>query len=286
MRNEEPLLPDRTRVGRVHLAVAGLERTVSFYESVLGLRVLERTDQQAVLGARGDAPLIRLEAHGVPGAAAGGGLYHLALLLPDRGSLASALTGLHERGWPLHGASDHGVSEALYLEDPEGNGIEIYADRPREKWRWAGGEVWMTSTPLDQRGLLNELDPARARSTLPTETVVGHVHLHVTDLGEAERFYSQTVGLDVVQRGYPGALFMSAGRYHHHLGVNTWGGRAASADAKRVTGLIDWELLVPGEDARDALLERLRAAGHPPEPMGDSWRVEDRDGIGMLISHV
>lgn len=281
------MLPAATRVGRVRLSVAGLDRTLSFYESVLGLRVKERTDRLAVLGAGGDAPLIRLEQNGVSGAVVpGGGLYHLALLVPDRSSLAGALTGLHERGWRLHGMSDHGVSEALYLEDPEGNGIEIYADRPREAWRWAGGEVWMTSAPLDQRRLLNELDASPARSTLPAETVVGHVHLHVTDLDEAERFYSRTVGLDVVQRGYPGALFMSAGRYHHHLGVNTWGGRAASPDGAGITGLIDWELLVPGEDAREALLERLLAAGHPPEPMGGSWRVEDPDGIGMLITPI
>lgn len=287
MSNEEPLLPAGTRVGRVRLAVAGLDRALSFYETVLGLRVAERTDRLAVLGAGGDAPLIRLEQSGVSGAIVpGGGLYHLALLVPDRASLAGALTGLHERGWPLHGASDHGVSEALYLEDPEGNCIEIYADRPREVWRWAGGEVWMTSTSLDQRGLLKELEPSRARSTLPAETVVGHVHLHVTELGETERFYSRTVGLDVVQRGYPGALFMSAGRYHHHLGVNTWVGRAPSPDGAGITGLLDWELLVPGEDARDALLERLRAAGHTPESMGGSWRVEDPDGIGMLITHI
>ena len=142
----------------------------------------------------------------------------------------------------------------------------------------------MTSTPLDLRGLIAERDPARGPSVLPNGTVVGHVHLHVSDLGGAEHFYSRVVGLEVVQRGYPGALFMSAGRYHHHLGVNTWGGRAGPPEAGDTTGLIDWELLVPEAGARDSLLERLRAAGHAVQPMDGSWRVEDPDGIGMLIT--
>jgi catechol 2,3-dioxygenase len=285
MSNEEMVLPGGTTVGQVRLRVAGLDRMLAFYEGVLGLHVLERGAGKAALGTGHGTPLIRLEESRATGSVApGGGLYHLALLVPDRPALAGALSSLTEHGWPVHGASDHGVSEAVYLEDPEGNGIEIYADRPRSSWRWSSGEVWMTSTPLDLRSLLKELDPSRPKATLPAETVVGHVHLHVTDLGAAERFYSGTVGLDVVQRGYPGALFMSAGRYHHHLGVNTWGARAAAPAGTPPTGLVDWQLLVPGSDARSALLERLEAAGHRAEPVDGSWRVEDPDGIGMLIT--
>lgn len=286
MDNEQPVLPAGTRVGRVRLAVAALDRMLEFYEGVLGLHVGERSERHAVLSAGTEVELMRLEAVEDGGASGGraGGLYHFALLVPDRPALAGALSGLSERGWPMHGASDHGVSEALYLEDPEGNGIEIYADRPRSSWRWSAGEVWMTSTPLDLRGLIAERDPARGQSVLPNGTVVGHVHLHVSDLEAAELFYSRVVGLEVVQRGYPGALFMSAGRYHHHLGVNTWGGRSGPPERGDSTGLIDWELRVPDAGARDSLLERLRAAGHGVEQRGGSWRAEDPDGIGMLIT--
>jgi catechol 2,3-dioxygenase len=167
------------------------------------------------------------------------GLYHFALLLPDRASLAAVLRRLLERRYGFDGASDHGVSEALYLHDPEGNGIELYRDRPRETWPLAQGQVAMTTAPLDIDRLL---EVAPAASPLHPETRLGHIHLHIGDLRDGERFYARTLGLAVTQRTYPGALFLAAGGYHHHVGLNTWAqGRKAPDEA---TGLLRyaWEL--------------------------------------------
>ena len=176
------------------------------------------------------------------------GLYHVAVLVPSREALGGALLRLAVSGWPLHGASHHLVSEALYLGDPDGNGIEIYRDLPRDQWRWDGSSVEMATLPLDLDAILDELpadvlDAARGGAvdpasvpTLPAGTVVGHVHLQVSDLRDAEAFYHGVLGLEVTQRGYPGALFTAAGGYHHHIGLNTWHSRGVAAQAPRLGG--------------------------------------------------
>lgn len=276
-------LPAATRLGRVRLQVADLERSLAWYERVLGLGVAARDGVSAQLVARGgQEPLVELHEHaGVGGAhrRARWGLYHVALLLPDRASLGAFLghlAGVGERA----GASDHLVSEALYLEDPDGLGIEVYADRPRETWRVEGREIAMTTRPLDA------VDLGRAaRGTrwdgLPAGTTVGHVHLHVGDLTEAQAFYHDGVGFDRVVWSYPGALFLSAGGYHHHLGLNTWApGGPAGADEAR---LLDWEIRLPTPQDVRATAESLRSAGHDVVNVADGVRATDPWGTAVRV---
>jgi catechol 2,3-dioxygenase len=239
-------LPDATHLGRVRLQVADLDRSIAYYETAIGLRVVDRAGDVATLGPHGaDAVLVELRAKaGVRAVARRGhiGLYHFAILLPDRASLGRLIA--HLAAIDVHaGMSDHFVSEAIYLQDPDGLGIEVYADRPRSEWRSADRQLAMTTNPLDVH------DVVRAGGGVPwtgapAGTVIGHVHLYVRDLDEASAFYHEALGLDKVVWGYPGALFMSAGGYHHHLGTNTWAAGAplpTDDDAR----LLEWEIVVP-----------------------------------------
>ncbi len=219
--------PD-TRMGPVRLTVSDLDRSRSFYEQAIGLRASERPDGALALGTDNSHTLVEL--HGDSSAPAldrrATGLFHLAILLPTRRDLALALARLAEARWPLDGASDHLVSEALYLSDPDGNGIEIYRDRPREQWARTAEGLQMATLPLDLDDVVRELSGTDGvQHQAPAGTTMGHVHLQVSDLPGAERFYNGVLGFDVVVRGYPGALFVSAGGYHHHLGLNTWHSR-------------------------------------------------------------
>jgi catechol 2,3-dioxygenase len=279
-------LPPGARPGCVRLQVADLERSLAWYTSVLGVGILEREGARARLGAqdaRGAAPLIELhEKVGVAPVPRRGrlGLFHYALLLPDRAALGRFVRHLAEIRQPA-GASDHLVSEALYLNDPDGLGIEVYADRPRPAWRHQGRQLVMATDPLD----LDELMAAagdEAWSGLPGGTVMGHVHLHVGDLREAEAFYHRGLGLDKVVWSYPGALFLSAGGYHHHLGLNTWAAGAAPAGANDAR-LLEWELLVP--TARDVarVAASLQAAGAAPGDEGEAVLVHDPWGTAVRI---
>lgn len=241
-----------TEIGTVTLRVANLERAHQFYAESLGLTEIESDSDSLAMGAPGDArPLVRLlstpEAPARPPRTSG--LFHLAILVPNRLELARSLNRVLAAGWRLGGASDHLVSEALYLDDPEGNGIEIYRDRQRSEWRRsASGEVEMATLPLDLRGLMAEFDRQGAEGTarVPAGTKIGHVHLNVSDLDAAERFYSDELGFDVMVRGYPGALFVAADGYHHHLGLNTWNGVGAPPPPEGSLGLDHFEVLVPG----------------------------------------
>lgn len=277
-------LPAEIRLGPVRLQVAEVERSLAWYERVLGFRVIGRAAGRVVLGAHGDdAPLIELhERAGAQPVPRRGrlGLYHYAILLPDRAALGRLVAHLAAVG-ARAGASDHRVSEALYLQDPDGLGIEVYADRPRQGWRVEGREIAMTTAPLD----LDDLVRAAAGepwSGMPAGTVVGHVHLHVGDLAAAEAFYHHGLGLDKVVWSYPGALFLSAGGYHHHLGTNTWAAGAAPAGPNDAR-LLEWEIVVPsGDDVRGAL-DSLAAAGAPVEHTGDGGRAVDPWGTAVRL---
>lgn len=265
-----PNLSDAAHIGGVTLQVADLGRSVAFYRDLLGFTELERpaggasldASLDASLGApNGERPLVTLvERSGASPVPPRGrlGLFHFAILLPTRQALAAALVHLHARHVPL-GMSDHLVSEALYLSDPDGLGIEIYADRPRASWPRDGNELRMATDPLDVESLLREAG-ADAWRGMPEGTTIGHVHLHVGDIPAAEQFYSAVVGFDVVVRRYPGALFMSAGGYHHHLGANTWA-RGATAPAPDEAQLLHWELIVPDDAEVRAVGDRIRATG-------------------------
>ena len=261
--SEGARLPDATHVGAAVLQVASLDRSLRYYRDFLGFSVLESGDGRATLGAaEGGLTLLELrEKAGASPVPRRGrlGLFHFAILLPDRAALGRFAGHLARMGAPA-GSSDHLVSEAIYLQDPDGLGIEVYADRPRSAWQTLpSGELAMATEPLDVASLLRAAGDA-PWTGMPRGTVMGHMHLHVGDLAEAERFYHDALGLDVMVRGYAGALFLSAGGYHHHLGVNTWAAHAQPAgpdDAR----LVEWELVLPAAADVDAALVRLGAAG-------------------------
>jgi catechol 2,3-dioxygenase len=263
-----------TAIGAVGLTVGDLDAVQRFYEQAIGLETLARDGQRARLGAGGRTLVELIGDPDAPARPPGTtGLFHLAILTPSRLELARALRRVADAGWRFTGASDHLVSEALYLNDPEGNGIEIYRDRPREQWRFTDGRLEMATLPLDVNDLLDELSGAESDGTqMPDETRIGHVHLNVADLASSERFYVGGLGLDVIVRGYPGALFVSAGGYHHHVGLNTWSGEGAPAPPKGARGLAWFELVVPDDHELEKTQERLRAAGFAAE-RGESGLV-------------
>jgi catechol 2,3-dioxygenase len=233
-------LPTDACIGEVSLTVSNLVRSVAFYTDVLGFAVVQREGRQAALGPRGGRVLVRLTEvpTAQPRTRRMSGLYHFALLVPDRAALGRSLRRLADQRWPMSGASDHLVSEALYLDDPDGLGIEIYRDRPRAEWTTDDGEVVMATEPLDLQALAQEPGAERPWAGLDPRTVMGHVHLHVPDLVEAERRYCDEVGFTPMLRRYPGALFVAAGGYHHHLGLNVWAGRGAPPPPGTVG--LDW----------------------------------------------
>ena len=251
-------LPADTRLGAIRLRAGDVDRLRAFYETTIGLEALATDDGITALGVDGTA-LVELVAD--PGAPPrpprSTGLFHLALLVPTRVDLARTLRRVLGAGWSLSGASDHLVSEALYLSDPEGNGIELYRDRPRDEWPRAEGTVEMATLPLDLESLLGEPGGDTADASMPAGTILGHVHLQVADLGDAEAFWVEALGFDVTVRGYPGALFTSAGGYHHHVGLNTWAGVGAPSPPPGARGLVRFEVVLPDETAVAEAAERL-----------------------------
>jgi catechol 2,3-dioxygenase len=274
-----------TSIGEVQLFVADLSPAVAFYEKGLGFQVVEKGSGQAVLSA-GERRLITLqERPGAKPARGTTGLYHFAILLPDRKSLARLLYHLAETKRGVEGAADHGVSEALYLSDPDGNGIEVYRDRRKNEWPVDDlGRLQMGTEELDIDDLVMELkgglEPFRG---LPPKTVIGHVHLHVRNLAEAEQFYSGLLGFKLMQRYESGAIFVSAGGYHHHIGLNIWAGEGAPPPGPDAAGLRWFEVLLPDQAEMDALLERLKTAGVETAAQDGGVLVRDPAQNGILL---
>jgi catechol 2,3-dioxygenase len=281
------MIPPDTSIGKVRLRVADLDDLTAFYERVVGLQAVERGGDVTRLGVADGDPLIELV--GAPDAAPAPsfstGLFHLAILVPDRAELARSLQRVAGAGWRLTGASDHLVSEALYLQDPEGNGIEIYRDRPRDEWRRNGDELAMATLPLDLESVLGELDPSeRGAGGMPGGTTMGHVHLQVADIPAAERFYNRALGLDVMVRSYPGALFLAAGGYHHHLGLNTWQSQGAPPPPEGSLGLDRYELVLPSAAERDSAADRLQDEGADPQRLDEGVLATDPSGNRVLLT--
>ena len=273
-------LPPQTQIRCVRLRTADVSRALAFYTSVLGLEITRRAGASVSLSAtKQEPPLLVLteDRTAAPRPARATGLYHFALRYPSRRALAQALLRLVRNRCPIHGASDHVVSEALYLSDPEGNGVELYADRPRSQWVWHDGQVEMATEALDLENLLAAAEGEPEASTPLRQTDIGHIHLHVADLALAERFYHNFLGLAVTQRSYPGALFFSTGGYHHHIAANTWAGKSAAPENS--VGLISYRLEVPTIETLGGLRERAMRAGYEtkaePEPGQALLQIRD-----------
>lgn len=270
-------LPPETGVGRVALTVEDLDAVTDFYESVVGLAVHEHAGGRAVLGD-GETPLLELTraatASERPRAAAG--LFHTAIRVPDREALGDGLRRIGS-SWRLSGAADHLVSEALYCRDPGGNGVEVYRDRPRSAWGEAdNGGVEMATEPLDTDAIR---EVAGGDDAAPAGTDVGHVHLEVTDLDAAREFYADALGM-TVRATYDGALFLAAGDYHHHVGVNVWNNRSAPVSGR---GLAWFELVVPDAASLAAARDRLDDAGYAVADTADGAAVTDTDGVTVRL---
>jgi catechol 2,3-dioxygenase len=275
-------LPDTTHVGAVHLQISDMPRSLAYYDQVLGLRTYTNTDDTAVLGPHGDEqPLVTLHTRsGVTRARRGAfGLYHFAILLPERAALGRFAAHVASLGVHV-GTADHLVSEALYLWDPDGLGIEVYADRPRHTWQHRDRELAMTTDPLDVPSLITAGGKEKWVGA-PPGTGMGHVHLHVGSLYDAEAFYHRALGFDKTVWSYPGALFLSAGGYHHHLGTNVWSpGPAPSADQAQ---LLVWELVVPSNEDVAAAARSVRSAGYMAENTDDGVTAVDPSGTRVRI---
>jgi catechol 2,3-dioxygenase len=276
-----------TRLGVVHLTVSNLNRSLAFYERVIGLHIHGRADGVARLGAGGADLLTLTEQPGARTHLRGHtGLYHFAILVPSRLELARALRRMAEARVPMDGYSDHKVSEALYLPDPDGNGIEVYRDRPRAEWFDAQGNFRMATDPLDIEGVLSEL---RARpepaDRMDPATVIGHIHLHVAHIGQAEQFYVGALGFDLMARYGPSASFVSAGGYHHHIGFNTWAGVGAPPPPPGSVGLRYFEIKLPNREALAQTVNRLRASEVTAlEERSDGILVRDPSQNAMLLT--
>jgi catechol 2,3-dioxygenase len=268
--------PATTVNGPVSLSVTDLDRSLRYYTGPIGLALLERNGGEATLGVPGQPLLHLVELPGArPWTESATGLYHFAILLPTRADLGRWIRHWYDLGMPEFGQGDHLVSEALYLRDPDGHGIEIYRDRPRSEWRWQDGRVQMASLPVDVSGLLAEAERSGVSwSGAPAGTTMGHVHLQVGDIAQARAFYCDVVGFDVVAE-MPTALFISAGGYHHHLGMNTWHSRGGSPADPDVAALRFYTIVLPHEVALAEVVGRLNAAGYPTETADGVTLVRD-----------
>jgi catechol 2,3-dioxygenase len=263
-------------VGEVNIKVKDLDNALTFYQNIMGFQVLEKTDRKAALTTDGKTTLVTLEQpeNVIPKEGRMSGLYHFAILLPTRADLSVFLRHFLGTGYPL-GAADHYVSEALYINDPDGNGIEVYRDRPSQEWTWKNGLVDMATEELDGNSILAESDAEW--NGLPEETVMGHIHLHVGDLKRAEEFYTKGLGFEIVSH-YPQAVFLSTGRYHHHIAINTWQGVGAAAAPRNSVGLNWYSLVFPDEEARDKAVQQLQQLGSNVQKETEYYIVSDPSG--------
>jgi catechol 2,3-dioxygenase len=271
-----------TFVSQVHLKVQDIERSLKFYQNIIGLKVLEQQERKVALTADGKTALVTIEQPEdiQPKQQRTTGLYHYALLLPSRADLAKVILHMIQTQYPIQGGSDHLVSEALYLADPDGNGIEIYHDRPASTWKWEGKEVVMTTEPMDVEGILKE-DDGQPWSGLPAGTIMGHIHLHVAEFKKTEQFYCEGLGFEIVCTYGGQALFISTGGYHHHIGLNTWNGVGAPAPAENSVGMSSYSVVFPNETALKEAITRLSTLG--AELTEDKGEIFTKDPSGNTI---
>ncbi|SFA70155.1 MULTISPECIES: VOC family protein [unclassified Bacillus (in: firmicutes)] len=271
-----------THIGHVHLLVSDLEKSKAFYKETLGLKVLSENAARVEFTADEVKPLLVIEREedSVPRLPRSTGLFHMAFLVPERKDLAKVLLHLLQLRYPLQGASDHLFSEAIYLADPDGNGIEIYRDRAPEEWVWDGDELPFVSDPIDIEGLLSD---ARNESwnEFPADTVMGHVHLNVNDLQKAKEFYHDALGFNITVPFRHQALFVGSNGYHHHLGLNTWNGTNAPIPLKNSLGLKLFTIVVPSQEEMAVMVERLQSMDY--DVMLENGKAIVKDSAGITV---
>lgn len=275
--------PD-TKIGTVFLTVSDFGRSLPYYQHNIGLKLHRQEADMAYLGAGGRDLLALKEVRSAAHPQRTTGLYHFAILVPSQLELALTLKHLIDTETRIGGASDHLVSEALYLSDPDGNGIEIYRDRPRNEWLIINGRIEMDTQPFNVESVLGELHGRdHTWNGLHADTTIGHIHLHVSHLPEAEAFYTQVLGFDLITRYGPSAAFVSAGGYHHHIGLNTWAGVGAPPPPPGSVGLDWYEILLPDEEALMATAVRLQNAHIPTEQRDNSLFLRDPAQNGIVL---
>lgn len=273
-----------TYIEHVYLYVTDITKSLRFYTEILGLRVLKQLDKKVELTANGKTTLITIEQP------AGvrekqrrrTGLYHYAILLPERSDLADVLRHLLNHNYPLQGASDHLVSEAVYLADPDGNGIELYIDRPADRWTWRKGEVVMATERLDAEDLFQQ--ETGSWKGMPAEAILGHIHLHVSELENIRHFYVEGLGFEITNSQYGShVLFLATGGYHHHIGVNTWAGEGAPVPDEKTAGLVCYTIQLPDQEAINQTIDRLGRLGYPVEEKACGWFTKDPSGNKIML---
>lgn len=276
----------RLQMGPVSLSVADLKRSLAYYQDHIGLQLLEASGSQASLGTPKQTLLKLIEQPGARPTRGTTGLYHFALRVPDRAALGQVIQHLIAARTPVSGTADHLVSEALYLSDPDGHGIEIYRDRPRQDWYDEQGNLQMDTLALDVEAILAESGADENNwQGLPAETDMGHIHLHVADLAAAEDFYLDLLGFGKPfdNRRIPSASFIGAGGYHHHIGLNTWAGAGAPLPPQDAARLLQYEIIFPHPESLDAVFERFRVTAYPLESQQSGWLVRDPSHNTLLL---
>jgi catechol 2,3-dioxygenase len=266
-------------VSSLHLKVEDLERSLSFYKDMIGFKVMKKTEHKALLTADGQSPLLTIEQPGnvSPKEKRTTGLYHFALLLPNRKDLGLVIKHLTFMKYPLQGGSNHGISEAVYLSDPDGNGIELYADTPPSTWERDNGLLVAKGEPLGVEGIIASAGSDEWQG-LPTNTIMGHIHLHASELQKTKLFYTQGLGLDLVMKIENSALFFSTGGYHHHVALNTWNGIGASRPSNNSVGLKYYSFVLPNNEVRQHVIQQIKNLGYAVQTRNGNYMTEDPSG--------
>jgi len=282
--NDIPI-DQNARIGQVHLKVSDINKSLEFYKSFLGFKIVEQTDHSVFLSCDGKLPyLVALSTAKSIDLTPRSGLYHFAILLPQRKNLADFLSHLlkHKDTIKIDGFSDHLVSEAIYIRDPDNIGIEIYCDRISSEWKWNGNQVVMSIEPLDMEGLLAE--STKSWNEFPTDTSIGHVHLHVSNLAKAKKFYSEVLGLSNTA-SMKGALFFAAGKYHHHIATNIWLGEDISQASPESVGLDYFTIQFSNRDKLGNVIKTLESHKIDVNDLGDgSFSIFDNDKISIHLT--
>ncbi|MGD2156935.1 MAG: VOC family protein [Anaerolineales bacterium] len=277
-------ISSKTTIGSIALAISDMERSLNYYLNQLGFRLHDQTNKTTRLGTNEHELLLLEERPGSSKKDPTTGLYHMAIRVPNRDALSNTLYRLVETAVPFQGFADHGVSEAIYLEDPDGNGIEIYRDRPIKDWPMKDGQLEMITDPLNVESLLASADPnSQSAEKLPEGTTIGHIHLKVSHMSIAVSFYRDILGFALTQRYGPSAAFFSTGGYHHHIGINTWTSAGAPPPPPNTTGLQWYSIDIPNEDNFQELIQRISDAKIPLQESDFGLFVQDPSNNKILL---